>query len=242
MLSVVVPAYREAETIHASLALLLESLRHGEGTSPFEVVLVSDASDDDTAAEARRHDEVTVLEYPEHRGKGYALRYGAQRTAGDIVVFIDADMELHPDGIARLVEMVREGADVAVGSKSHPESRVNYPWFRRAQSRAYQLLVRALFDLDVTDTQTGLKAFRGELLRRVLPTVVSDGFGYDLELLVALHDEGARIVEGPVQLDYAFSTTTSARAAADVLRDTVRLYVRRWRQRNRGGHAATTQR
>jgi glycosyltransferase involved in cell wall biosynthesis len=182
-----------------------------------------------------------VLEYPDHRGKGYAVRYGARQTVGDVVVFIDADMELHPDGIGQLVAMVQEGADVAVGSKFHPESRVNYPVFRRAQSRAYQLLVRALFDLDVTDTQTGLKAFRGELLRRVLPSVVSDGFGYDLELLVALHDEGARIVEGPVQLDYAFSTTTSARAAADVLRDTVRLYARRRREK-RGRHAAATPR
>lgn len=138
-------------------------------------------------------------------------------------------MELHPEGIGRLVTSVRAGADVAIGSKRHVESQVQYPIPRRIQSLAYQLLVRILFRLNVSDTQTGLKVFRGDLLRAVAPTVTSDGFAFDLELLVALHDAGATIVDGPVRLDYSFETTTGISSTIQVLRDTIQLFLRRRR-------------
>ena len=222
LVSVITPAYREGARIFESLTLLRTSLdalglRH-------EIILVSDGSDDHTVEEASRHADVRVLHYPQQRGKGFAIRHGIEHAQGDIIAFIDSDMELHPDGIGRLVELVLDGADAAIGSKRHPESRVFYPLFRRMQSRAYQGLVRVLFGLQLTDTQTGLKAFRAESLRKVASTLTSDGFAFDLELLVGLKEVDAVIVEGPVELDYAFDTTTGVRAVLDVLGDTFRIY------------------
>lgn len=228
MVSVITPAYREGRHIYASLSLLETEL--AELDRSYEVILVSDGSDDDTVAEATRHPSVTVLQYPAQRGKGYALRHGLERARGEIIVFIDSDMELHPSGIRPLVELVEAGADAAIGSKRHPASHVNYPPFRRLQSAVYQRIVRLLFALDVTDTQTGLKAFRAELLRRVALPLESNGYAFDLELLVALNDAGARIEEGPVTLDYTFDTTTGASAVIDVLRDTYRIWRRRARR------------
>jgi hypothetical protein len=77
-----------------------------------------------------------------------------------------------------------------------------------------------------------LKAFRASVLREVAGTLTSDGFAFDLELLVGLQEAGATIVEGPVELDYAFNTTTGVRAVLDVLGDTIRIY-RQHRRANR---------
>lgn len=229
VLSVVVPAYREGPTIYKSIGTLLDALVDLD--RDYEILVVSDGNVDETAEEASRHgDAVQVLHYDERRGKGYALRYGAAHARGDVIAFIDADMELHPEGIVRLLTKIDEDADVAVGSKRHSDSMVQYPFFRRFQSAMYQYLVSMLFDLDLTDTQTGLKVFRADLLRETAAGLTSDGFSFDLELLVELRYHGARIVEGPVQLDYQFATTTNLRTVFQVLRDTMAIW---WRHRRR---------
>lgn len=242
LLSVLVPAYGEGTTIYGALGELmatLDALPH-----PYEVIVVSDGSTDDTAAEARRlgSPHVTVLEYEENRGKGYALRYGFAASSGSHIAFIDADMELHPRGVERLLRILQDqDADAVVGSKIHPESKVFYPRFRRLQSRLYRVLVRQLFSLDIADTQTGLKVFRRAPLAEVIPTLRSDGFAFDLELLVEINDAGYSVVEGPVELDYRFKTTTGWSAVVDVLADTFALALRRYasrrqsRRRLRGG-------
>lgn len=231
MLSVVVPAYREGPTIYEALGLLLGSLR--ALGRPFEVIVVSDGSDDDTVAQALRHGPpVRVCEYSPQRGKGHAVRYGINEARGEFVAFIDADMELHPDAIGGLLALVEAGADAAIASKRHPESVVDYPLFRRLQSSIYQWVIRRLFDLNLTDTQAGLKVFRSAAVKRAAQPLQSDGFAFDLELLIALQAQGARIVEGPVRLNYQFATSTGLRAAADVLVDTGRIW-RRHRARRR---------
>ena len=226
LVSIVLPAYREAGRIAASLELLSSEMARLD--VPFEVIVVSDGNTDGTELEARMAEgPITVIHYPQNRGKGYALRRGTAESRGARVVFIDADMELHPRGISRLLAMLDAGADVAIGSKRHPESQVHYPRLRRIQSEAYQLLIRRLFGLNVTDTQTGLKAFRAPLLRAALPALTNDGFSFDLELLVQLADAGAVIAEGPISLEYRFQSTTSLSATVDVLRETLRLWHRR---------------
>ncbi|HEV3311153.1 MAG TPA: glycosyltransferase [Chloroflexota bacterium] len=223
LVSVIVPAYRERGRIASSLELLMSEMS-GLG-APFEVILVSDGNTDGTQVEAGTVEgPITVIHYPENRGKGYAIRRGLAESRGSRVVFIDADMELHPRGIARLLALLDAGADVAIGSKRHPESRVHYPWPRRVQSGVYQRLVRRLFGLNVTDTQTGIKAFRGSLVREVAPSLTNDGFAFDLELLVQLASVGAVIAEGPVVLEFQFRSTTGVHAAVDVLRETLRLW------------------
>ena len=234
LLSVIVPAYGEGKTIYGSLGELLQTLNDLQ--SEYEVIVVSDGSVDDTAAQARRigSDRLTVLEYDENRGKGFALRHGFDASSGDHVAFIDADMELHPRGVARLLDILDStGADAVVGSKIHPDSQVYYPRFRRWQSRVFRRLVKTLFRLDVADTQTGLKVFRREPLEVVMPTLRSEGFAFDLELLVGINDRGFAITEGPVELDYRFATTTGWSAVIDVLADTFALALRRYANNRR---------
>jgi len=225
-ISVVMPAYNEAghildnlrETIKALIAL----------DTRFEIILVDDGSQDATWAEVaggslievRRNDEgrhnealyaptidsqptIRILQYHNRRGKGHALGCGSLAARGDYIVFLDADCELHPYQLSNFFRILDEkNADVVIGSKLHPESEVNYPWQRRVMSYCYYLLVRTLFGLPVRDTQTGLKVFRAEVLRAVVPRVSAAGFAFDVAVLTVAHLLGFKISEAPIKLDF----------------------------------------
>jgi glycosyltransferase involved in cell wall biosynthesis len=245
-LSVVVPAYREGARIYDNLQVLLGELDRTR--LDYEVIVVSDGNTDLTAAEARRvgSSRVKVLEYNVNMGKGFALGQGVRRAAGDLVTFIDADMELNPREIGNFLDILKSGGhDMVVGSKRHPQSRVRYPPLRQLQSMVYQLLVRVLFDLNVRDTQTGLKLFRRQVLADVVPLLAVKRFAFDLELLVVAHQLGYRkIAEAPIELDFQFNSTVRPWTAYKILWDTAaifyRLHVTRYYQRRRRELAAST--
>jgi glycosyltransferase involved in cell wall biosynthesis len=238
-LSVVVPAYREGPRIHGNLTRLIGELDKLNVT--YEVVVVSDGNTDTTVREAKRVDSpaIRVFHYPMNIGKGFALSCGVDQSAGDLVTFIDADMELDPATIGRFIEIMQaEGCDAVIGSKRHPESQVAYPALRRLQSALYQILVRVLFNLNLRDTQTGLKLFRRHVLSEVLPLLAIKRFAFDLELLVVARQLGYRNVrEAPIRLDYQFESTVNLGSAWNVLWDTAaifyRLRIRRYYQRRR---------
>ncbi len=227
-LSVVVPAYREGRRIHDNLAHLVRELDTlGIG---YEVVVVSDGNTDATVSEARRvaSPAVKVFHYPMNVGKGFALSLGVAQCSGPLVTFIDADMELDPANIKVFIDLMQDSqCDAVIGSKRHPLSKVSYPTFRRIQSAVYQLLIRILFNLDVRDTQTGLKLFRREVLAQALPLLAIKRFAFDLELLVVARFLGfTKICEAPIGLDYRFESTVNLRAAWNVLWDTAAIFYR----------------
>jgi glycosyltransferase involved in cell wall biosynthesis len=226
-MSVVVPTYHEAESIAANLGQLTSALE--ETGISFEVLVVSDGDPETFAAARAVHlPKVVTLGYSRNRGKGFALRYGISQARGRLVTFIDSDMEVSPEEIGRMARLLDlYSADVVVGSKRHPLSQVRYPWPRRVQSLAYQLLVRALFRVKVRDTQTGLKMFRREVAEKVVDAALVKRFAFDLELLVlARHFGYGRIIEAPVRIDYRFHSTTSPKAVFQVLWDTAAIFYR----------------
>lgn len=227
-LTVIVPAYREGPRIRHNLARLLAELDQLGIT--YEVIVVSDGNTDETVSEAQQvgSDFVRVLSYPLNQGKGFALMHGVRSAAGEMIAFIDADMELDPRSIGDYLRLQASGSyDVVVGSKRHPDSRVFYPPFRRFQSWIYQAIIRILFQLDVRDTQTGLKLFRGDVLRAVVPLLAVKRFAFDLEVLVVARMLGfRRIIEAPIDLRYRFESTTGATAAYKTLWDTAAIFYR----------------
>lgn len=229
-LSVVVPAYREGEHIYENLQRLLSEL--DQLNLDYEVIVVSDGNTDATVSEARRvvSPRVKVVHYAVNMGKGYALARGVDAAKGGLVTFIDADMELHPREIGTFIHLMREeGCEIVIGSKRHPNSRVSYPPFRRFQSMVYQLLIRVLFDLNVRDTQTGLKLFRREVLLEVVPLLAVKRFAFDLELLVVAHQLGyRRVLEAPIDLQFRFNSTVAPWAAFNILWETAAIFYRRY--------------
>ena len=204
-ISVILPAFNEARQIFQMIAEV-HAVVSGLGRA-FEIIAVDDGSTDDTAVEIRRaaseFDHVHPIILSKNQGKGNALNRGFQASRMELVCFIDADLDLHPRQVKNLLEeMDRTGADIVIGSKRHPESRLDYPWYRKLFSTVYYLLVLLLFHLPVKDTQTGLKLFRREALARSFPRMVGKKYTLDLELLLIANKLGYRIAEAPVDLTY----------------------------------------
>jgi hypothetical protein len=137
-------------------------------------------------------------------------------------------MELDPANIRGFIEIMETSqCDAVIGSKRHPQSKVAYPRFRRFQSWAYQLLTRVLFNLNVRDTQAGLKLFRRQVLQEALPLLAIKRFAFDLELLVVARQLGYRnVCEAPISLNFQFESSVNLRSAWRVLWDTAAIFYR----------------
>ena len=231
-ISVIMPAYNEARHIVRNLLEVVDTLSGFE--YDFEVIVVDDGSPDKTYLEAAKllstHPElVRVVHYDENRGKGNALICGTTFARGDYVVFLDADMDLHPSQLPLLFGIMdAQNADVVIGSKRHPNSVVNYPRHRRIASWGYYSLVKLLFGLPVQDTQTGIKLFKHSVLSRVFPRVLVKRFAFDIEVLANAHRLGYKIVDAPVTLEFQRGTfgRIKPRDIYRIMVDTAAIYYR----------------
>lgn len=202
-LSVVVPAFNEADHLGANLSRLAASL--AATGRRYEILVVDDGSTDGTGDVARAFatgsEPVRVLAHERNEGKGRALATGVAAAREELLVLLDADLEIPPEDVLPLVERLEaEGAHVAVGSKYHRDATLNWPLYRRVLSRAYHFVTAVLFRLPLRDTQTGLKAIRREVAVELVPQLRSRRFAWDLELLLLAHRTGRRFVTGPVHV------------------------------------------
>ena len=231
-LTIVLPAYREEANIEVCLKRLIRLLEDKEIS--FEARVVVDGPGDRTADIVRAFPDnrISLIELERNVGKGFAIRKGFEGCTTEFVGFIDADLDLHPEGLAIALDRLKSaGAEVcgAIGSKVHPESHVEYPLSRRIVSSIYKKIVKIGFSLELSDTQTGLKVFRTEAINRVLPNLKCNGFEFDLELLCKLARNGLLFVEIPVDLDYKFKSTVNIRTGVKALISTfwLAVYLRR---------------
>ena len=163
--------------------------------------------------------------------KGHEVRIGMTKATGDYIAFIDSGMEIDPNGISMLLEHLEwYNADIICGSKRHPASQVKYPMSRKILSFGYQLLVRLMFNLQIRDTQAGLKIFRRRVLEKILPRLLVKQYAFDLEILTVASRLGfKRIYEAPIKLSYNFSDLTHAstiRMIYKILIDTLAIFYR----------------
>ena len=206
MLSIVVPAYNEGEHIYDHLMTIDQALR--AFTSDFEIIAVNDGSSDNTGAEVKRaaadNPNIKDFGYDKNRGKGGAVTWGAINSKGDIVGFIDADLDLSANLISGYyTEMKLENADIVIGSKMHKDSKLEYPFARKVFSICYYIMLKVLFGLKCHDTQTGLKLYRGTLIREIAPLRRIDGYAFDIELLALASKKKAKLIEMPVELNFS---------------------------------------
>lgn len=204
-ISVIMPAHNEGHHIYENLYETYKVFKKAKCN--FEIILVDDGSKDDTYIEAQRaakeFENIMVLKHHMNGGKGNALKNGFNYTSGDFIVFLDSDLELHPNQLYGLFRIMRDRkADVIIGSKHHPKSMLNYPTYRKIISRIYALFLKILFNLPLRDIQTGLKIFSREVLDKVFPKVLCKRFAFDVELLANAHHLGYKIAEAPVVITY----------------------------------------
>lgn len=202
--SVIIPVYNEEERIKNSLNEIISTFE--EFKCRYEIIVIDDGSRDNSY----RILESLQAEFPnlivnrnsKNFGKGRALKKAFKYTTGDLIVWLDADLDLHPFQIKTLYDiMVLSGADIVIGSKMHPNSKVDYPLSRRVLSLGYYFFIRLLFNLPCHDTQTGIKLFKRNVLENVFPRILVKKFAFDLEVLVNAHHLGFKLVEAPVVLE-----------------------------------------
>jgi dolichol-phosphate mannosyltransferase len=202
-ISVIVPVYNINEKFNENLQMLVSELMGND--HKFEIIVVDDGSKNYQPSFEYLSDYIKFYHYDINQGKGHALRYGFERSIGDHIVFIDADMDLHPKDIRNFMHLMEiYGVDAVIGSKRHPYSQVNYPKVRRLFSWLYQIFIRIFLNVrGVRDSQVGLKLFRREVLEKSLPRVVVKKYAFDLELLTVASRLGYdKILEAPIKLDY----------------------------------------
>lgn len=206
-LSIVIPAFDE----EARLPALFEALAETAGPSAetaglelLEVVIVDDGSTDGTRellSEAGRKDGIVrpVLELDSNRGKGGAVALGAARAAGDFILLADVDLSTPLEDLHRLSAAIRDGADLAVGSRAVEGAVVERgPAHRKLMGKAFNATVRALTGLELRDTQCGFKLMPASVGRRLLAEQRCSGFAFDVEMLMRASAAGLRIAEVPV--------------------------------------------
>lgn len=211
MISLVIPAYNEETRISDVLKLYQNFLANYDD---YEIIVVVDGNDSTGRIIedfSQRNNKVKLLEYSTRLGKGGALVKGFTYAQGEIIGFVDSDLAVLPQEYKKLLDAVDSG-DCIIASRraSGAEIKVKQPLTRRFFSKSFNYLVRAMFFLDVSDTQCGAKVFRKDALKKILPQLRSTGFEFDVELLWRMHGAGYVIKEIPITWSHQASSNFRA--------------------------------
>jgi glycosyltransferase involved in cell wall biosynthesis len=226
-LSIVVPAHNEETRIGGMLDAYLPYFDRVYG-SCFEIIVVLNACTDNTEAIvdrcASRYSQLRHVTVP-LPGKGRALIRGFQESSGELVGFVDADGATPPEAFHALVESIGSaGAVIASRWQSTSVVSPRQPMQRRIASRCFNLVVRVLFGLRLTDTQCGAKLMRGDALKSVLPRLGVTRWAFDVDLLFQFRRAGFDVTEVPtVWCDVSGSKLKIMRASVETLVALVRL-------------------
>lgn len=200
--SIIIPAYNESARLGATLDRVLEHIATQRWDA--EVIVVNDGSRDDTAemvlARARANPALRLIENPGNRGKGYSVRNGMLKAAGEMRLFTDADLSSPIEEANKLFAAIEAGVDVAIGSRwLQPDTQEQrQSLLRQFYGRTFNLMLRLLLGLRLKDTQCGFKAFRRSSAEKLFSLQTIEGWGFDAELLFLADRLGLSIKELPV--------------------------------------------
>jgi glycosyltransferase involved in cell wall biosynthesis len=201
-LSIVIPAYNESARIEQTLERVMACV-DGQGWDA-EVLVVDDGSTDRTVeivhAWMERTPRLHLIQNEGNRGKGYSVRNGLLQAAGKVVMFTDADLSAPMEEAERLLAAIRDGADVAIGSRWMDRTRqtIHQPLYRRFFGRCFNGVTRTVMGLPFKDTQCGFKAFRREAAQIIFRLQRIERWGFDPEILFIARKLGYTIREVPV--------------------------------------------
>jgi glycosyltransferase involved in cell wall biosynthesis len=202
LISIVIPAYNESARIGKALGEVLRCVHERDWHA--EVLVVDDGSTDHTAAivqeMAEVHPEVRLLCNPENRGKGFSVRQGVLHAVGEMVMFTDADLSAPMEEAERLFEALRQGADIAIGSRWLDRKRqtLKQPLYRQFFGRCFNAITRLVMGLPFADTQCGFKALHRPVAQTIFQLQRIERWGFDPELLFIALKRGYSVREVPV--------------------------------------------
>jgi dolichyl-phosphate beta-glucosyltransferase len=210
-LTIVVPAYNEAERLPVTLPQIMAFAEAQE--FPVEVVVVDNASTDRTGEIVHQmmdlHPNLVLLHQP-IRGKGAAVRKGMLAGRGEYLFICDADLAMPIEEVSKFLPPAVPEYDVAIASRELPGAvRYNEPWYRHLMGRVFNLIVRTLAVPGIQDTQCGFKSFRHPVAQDLFSTQKIDGWAFDVEILHIAFRRGYRMIEIPIHWYYGEGSRVS---------------------------------
>ncbi len=201
-ISVIIPAYNEDRRLPHTLAVVLNYLKSRFET--FELIVVDDGSYDHTADFvddfANENSEVRLISYVPNQGKGHAVRVGMLAASGDLVLFDDADGSSPIDELEKLMDSIKNGADIAIGSRAKPDDTrtVNALAYRKYLGNTFNLIVQSLLLPGIYDTQCGFKLFKKEMAHDIFSVTRLNRFAFDVEVLYIARLRRYKVSEVPI--------------------------------------------
>lgn len=195
-LSIVIPAYNEEKTI---LELLKRVKSVDLGSIQKEIVVVDDCSKDQTIniLKTLNDPEIKVFFHEHNQGKGSAVRTGIQNVTGDVVIIQDADLEYCPEDYSKLLEVVKQGAEVVYGSRVKHESFVHMYNLNLFAVHLLSKMANVLYSIKITDEPTCYKMFRTDVLKKI--NLKCNGFEFCPEVTAKVAKLGIDIKEIPIR-------------------------------------------
>jgi len=198
-ISVIVPAWNEAQCIEKNILALEEFL--SRNFSSHEIIISEDGSTDGTDEIVRnlsaKNVNIIDLHSDKRLGKGKAINNAFFSSSGKKIFLIDADF---PTGLGNILKMTRllDSYDIVLGSRLEREGRAERPILRTFLSVSYNSLVRLFFRTGIKDHQCGVKAARRGVLEDIIPSMISRGFSWDTELIARAKKRNCRMAEVPI--------------------------------------------
>jgi glycosyltransferase involved in cell wall biosynthesis len=231
-LSIIIPAYHEAERLPKTL-LDLDKRLHAVRFS-YEIIVVNDGSKDRTAevvtSMAKMVKNLELLDLRENCGKGCAVRAGMLHAKGIIRLFTDADNATSIDQFEPMIPYFKEGYGVVFGSRAAKGAKLDppEPWYRELIGKGLNLIVQLLLLPGIGDTQCGFKAFTAEAAEKIFRASEIRGWGFDVEVLALAKRFGYRVKEMPVHWVNDARTTVHFSAGPKFLRDIFKVRWQLW--------------
>ena len=147
---------------------------------------------------AETHSRVHVSHSTERLGKGNAIKKGFNESTGEYVIFIDSDLPVQLHAFPGLIEGLDEGYSIVIGSRYHPDSKLNRNYYKTLKSRLYNWLINVAFKTGLSDHQCGFKSLRKKDLDEIINDVQDNKFFFDTELLIKARKKGLEIKEIPI--------------------------------------------
>jgi dolichol-phosphate mannosyltransferase len=229
-ISMIVPVYNKDSILSLSINRISSTLQ--KISLDYEIILVNDGSYDNTLnvanEEAEKNPKIKVLSYSSNLGKGFAVRTGIKQSTGDIVIFMDGDVDISPTVISKFIDQI-QNYDMVIGSKWLLESEINELFSRKLLSKTFGFLVRIFIGLKLKDTQVGLKVGKGNFLRKIVDVMTVNRFAFDVELLTISTILNMKIKEMPIKLsiDKKFKVSEMFIMLLDIIRIAYRIKITR---------------
>lgn len=200
-LSIIIPSYNEEDRIAPTLKKILTFIHQKKYAA--EIIVVDDGSQDRTTAiaesELGNFPHKTLVE-TSNQGKGHAVKRGMLEAKGEYLLFTDADLSTPIEEVDRLVGCLKDGFDIAIGSRGLKDSRVEVHQniIRETMGKTFNRIARLFTFRQIRDSQCGFKCFRKDVARDLFKSQVLKGFSFDAEIVYLAQKKGYRIAEVPV--------------------------------------------